>query len=136
MNKVILVLVILVGGLVHAQRVSLEVKMTGFKNDTGKVRVGLYDSEGNFLKTVYKKQVGDIRSNASSVTFEDLPKGVYAVSVYQDENNNGTLDRNSFGIPAESYGTSNDAKGFMGPPKFEDAKFAVNANSKINININ
>ena len=30
-----------------------------------------------------------------------------------------------FGIPKEAYGCSNNAKGFMGPPKYEDAKFML-----------
>lgn len=136
MRKVLAVLVILVGGFANAQNVSLEVKMNGFENQTGKVKVGLYDSEANFLKTPYKSLMADVKSGTVTVTFKDVPKGIYAVSVYHDENNNGQLDRNSFGMPVEGYGTSNDAKGFMGPPKFEDAKFALNNNSKINININ
>jgi uncharacterized protein (DUF2141 family) len=79
--------------------------------------------------------VVDIKSGTASVTFKDVPKGTYAISVYHDENNNGTLDRNGFGMPTEGYGTSNDAKGFMGPPKFEDAKFTISNKAKANINI-
>ncbi len=135
-KKVILVLVILIGGFVQAQTATLEVKMTGFKNNTGVVKVGLYDSEANFLKAVYKNLTSEIKNNSASVTFTDIPKGSYAVSIYHDENQNGVLDRNSFGIPSEDYGTSNGATGFMGPPKFEDAKFNVTTNSKINITIN
>lgn len=129
-KKVILVLVILIGGFVQAQTATLEVKMTGFKNNTGVVKVGLYDSEANFLKAVYKNLTSEIKNNSASVTFTDIPKGSYAVSIYHDENQNGVLDRNSFGIPSEDYGTSNGATGFMGPPKFEDAKFNVTTNSK------
>jgi len=132
---VTLVLVFLMSGFAQAQNVSLEVKMTGFKNDTGKVKVGLYDSEFSFLKTIYKSAAVDIKSGTASVVFKDVPKGTYAISVYHDENSNGALDRNGFGIPTEGYGTSNDAKGFMGPPSFEDAKFIVNANSKTSITI-
>ena len=135
-KKVILVLVILIGGFVQAQTATLEVKMTGFKNNTGVVKVGLYDSEANFLKAVYKNLTSEIKNNSASVTFTDIPKGSYAVSIYHDENQNGVLDRNSFGIPSEDYGTSNGATGFMGPPKFEDAKFNVTTNSKINITVN
>lgn len=134
--KILIVLVFLIGGFVQAQNASLEVKMTGFENNTGKVKVGLYNSEENFLKTVYKNVVVDIKSNSAIAKFEDLPKGVYAVSVFHDENGNGTLDKNGFGIPTEGYGTSNDAKGFMGPPAFEDARFKLDKNSKINITIN
>ena len=53
-KKVILVLVFLIGSFVQAQNVSLEVKVTGLKNNVGVVKVGLYDAEANFLKTVFK----------------------------------------------------------------------------------
>lgn len=135
-KKVILVLVILIGSFVQAQNVSLEVKMTGFKNNIGVVKVGLYDAEANSLKVVYKSIKSDIKDNTATVTFTDIPKGTYAVSVYHDENKNDVMDRDSFGIPSEDYGTSNGATGFMGPPKFEDAKFNLINNSKINITIN
>ena len=135
-KKVILVLVFLIGSFVQAQNVSLEVKVTGLKNNVGVVKVGLYDGEANFLKTVYKSLKSDISNNSATVIFSDIPKGIYAVSVYHDENKNDVMDRNSFGIPSENYGTSNGATGFMGPPKFEDAKFNLVNNSKINITIN
>lgn len=136
MKRIALVLVILIGGFAHAQNVSLQVKMSGFENNTGVVKVGLYDSEFSFLKTVYKSLKGEIKSGSATVMFNDVPKGTYAVSVYHDENENGVLDKNSFGIPSEDYGTSNDAKGFMGPPKFEDAKFIVDKNTIIYIKLN
>jgi uncharacterized protein (DUF2141 family) len=33
------------------------------------------------------------------------------------------------GLPKEGYGASRDAKGFMGPPKFEDASFELKEGS-------
>ncbi|SCX81463.1 DUF2141 domain-containing protein [Flavobacterium caeni] len=136
MKKAILVLVFLIGGWMQAQTISLEVKMTGFRTDAGNVKVGLYNNEDDFLRKVFKNAVVDIKNGTASVTFKDLPKGTYAVSVYHDENNNGKMDKNTFHIPTEGYGTSNDAKGFMGPPKYEDAKFAVAKNAKVNIKLN
>jgi uncharacterized protein (DUF2141 family) len=35
------------------------------------------------------------------------------------------------GIPKEAYTASNDAKGFMGPPKYKDAKFQATQNKHI-----
>ena len=67
--------------------------------------------------------------------FEGLPKGEYAVSVYHDANLNEELDTNMMGIPKESYGFSNNAKGFMGPPSFEDAKVLCNNNISITIKL-
>jgi uncharacterized protein (DUF2141 family) len=57
----------------------------------------------------------------------DLAPGEYAVSVVHDENGNNTLDTNWVGMPKEGIGTSNNAKGRMGPPKYRDAKFTVTA---------
>lgn len=46
------------------------------------------------------------------------------------------MDSNMMGIPTEDYMASNDSKGFMGPPKYKNAKFSIENNSKIVININ
>jgi uncharacterized protein (DUF2141 family) len=57
--------------------------------------------------------------------FTDLPAGVYAVSVFHDENMNQKLDKNFVGVPKEGYGASNNPKKKMGPPSFEEAKFQL-----------
>jgi uncharacterized protein (DUF2141 family) len=54
-----------------------------------------------------------------------VPAGTWAVLAYQDENENGELDRNLIGIPSENYGFSRDARSKFGPPSFEDAAIAV-----------
>ncbi len=136
MKNSILTLAVLVSGFVSAQKVNLEVDMQGFKNNSGVVKVGLYNSEGTFLKTVFKRLKSEIKDKKAMVTFEGLEKGEYAVSIYQDENLNGTMDTNFMGIPTEDYMASNNTKGFMGPPKYENAKFTISNNSKIIININ
>ena len=45
------------------------------------------------------------------------------------------MDTNLFGIPKEDYGCSNNARGFMGPPKYNDAKFQLTGNKTIDIKI-
>ena len=42
-----------------------------------------------------------------------------------NENDNKKMDTRIFGIPKEPIAISNDAKGFMGPPKWNDAKFIL-----------
>lgn len=70
------------------------------------------------------------------MVFENLPSGEYAISLYHDENENNKLDTGWFGIPNEGYGCSNNAKGMMGPPKYEDAKFQLTSNKEMTIKIN
>jgi uncharacterized protein (DUF2141 family) len=46
------------------------------------------------------------------------------VACFHDETRNGKLDTGLFGIPTEGTVASNRAKGFMGPPPFDKAKFS------------
>jgi uncharacterized protein (DUF2141 family) len=61
---------------------------------------------------------------ASTCAFAPVPAGVYAIACFHDENKNGKFDRGFLGIPKEGAVASNYAKGFMGPPPFEKAKFS------------
>ena len=133
MTKIITILTLFICSLLSAQNKNLTVTISGLKNNTGVLKVGLYNSEDTFLKTAYKSVVSEIKNNAATVTFVGLPKGEYGISTFHDENNNGKLDKNMMGIPSEDYACSNDAKGFMGPPSYKDAKFSVNNDSKISI---
>ncbi|MCB0445953.1 MAG: DUF2141 domain-containing protein [Gelidibacter sp.] len=101
------------------------VTITNFDNDKGKVFIALYNSEASFLGTGYMSVISNIKDKACSVTFKDVPHGIYAISLFHDENGNNKMDSNFLGIPKEDYACSNNAKGFMGPPKWQDAKFEV-----------
>ena len=101
------------------------VKIVNVKSDEGKIYVGLYDSENSFLKTTYRGQVLAIENNTCKTIFKDVPSGEYAISIYHDVNSNAKLDKNFLGIPKEDYTCSNGAMGFMGPPKWNDAKFIL-----------
>ncbi len=136
MKNSILTLAILATAFVTAQKVNLTVEMNNFKNNTGVVKVGLYNSSGTFLGQTYKKLDSKIVNQKAVVIFEGIEKGEYAVSIYQDENLNDVMDRNFFGIPSEDYMASNNEKGSFGPPKYEKAKFIVKDNSKIVIKVN
>lgn len=110
------------------------VTILNIKSNNGKVLVALFNSEASFLNKGTKAAYSKIENNRSTVTFKDVPNGIYAISMYHDENDNNKMDTNFLGIPMEDYGCSNNAKGFMGPPKWEDAKFEIN-NQSINQHI-
>jgi uncharacterized protein (DUF2141 family) len=48
---------------------------------------------------------------------------MYAVAVMRDENGNDAPELDVFDLRRNGVGASNDAKGFFGPPKLEDARF-------------
>jgi uncharacterized protein (DUF2141 family) len=136
MTKIIIAIVLFVSSIMSAQNVNLTVKISGLEDNTGKVQVGLFNSKGDFLKKVYKGVSSDIKSNEAVVTFSNIPKGEYAISAYHDKNSNTKLDTNFIGIPKEDVACSNNAKGVMGPPKYEDAKFQLNKDLKIEVKFN
>lgn len=136
MTKIIIAFVFFISSFVSAQNVNLTVTISGLKSNTGLVQVGLFNSEGKFLKSAYKGISSEIKSNAATVTFRNIPNGEYAVSVYHDKNKNGKLDTNFMGIPSEDFACSNNAKGFMGPPKYQDAKIDLIKDSKIEVKFN
>ena len=103
----------------------LEVKVNNIKKSKGYIMLALYDSEDTFLGEEYFEVAREeVKEKGSLVIrLEDLPYGQYAISVFHDENSNEDLDTSVIGIPREPYGFSNDARGFMGPPKYDAASF-------------
>jgi len=130
---------LIIGILIYQSQVqenfSIEVTVEDVANNDGKIFLALYNSETNFLEKSYKGTKSEIMNNISTVTFEDIPSGIYAISIFHDENDNGKMDTNFMGIPKEDYGCSNDASGFMGPPKWKDAKFELKENKSITITL-
>ena len=110
---------------------NITVKITNLDGNAGKVYVALYNSETTFLEKKYKSTISTIKDSSCEVVFENVPNGVYAISLFHDKNDNNKMDSNFLGIPKEDYGCSNNAKGFMGPPKWKDAKFKIQNNSVI-----
>jgi uncharacterized protein (DUF2141 family) len=64
-----------------------------------------------------------------TLTFNNLADGDYAVQMFHDEDGNGEMKTNLFGIPSEGFAFSNAARAAFGPPKFSDMKVTVNADT-------
>ncbi|WP_181259270.1 DUF2141 domain-containing protein [Pseudoduganella armeniaca] len=103
------------------QAADMSVGVEGLKNANGQVLVAVFDRAADFLKQPVRVAAVTARQGTVKVSIAGLPAGDYAVSVFQDENGNGKLDKNVVGMPVEPYGFSNDAAGSYGPPSFQDA---------------
>jgi uncharacterized protein (DUF2141 family) len=96
------------------------------RSNEGRVGCTLYDGPKGFpvdATAARQQRWCTIASQASACAFDPIPQGTYAVACFHDENGNGKLDRNFLGIPTEGTVASNHAKGRLGPPKYDDAKF-------------
>ena len=117
-----------------SQSGTLKVIIPDIKSNKGNIKVALYNKAGEkgFLKNLessFRKKEVQIKNNSAIAVFKNIPYGTYAVSLFQDENNNGILDRAPVGFPTEPYGISGNKK-TIGPPKFEDGKFLFNSKNK------
>jgi uncharacterized protein (DUF2141 family) len=109
----------------HATGV-LTLRVTALRSGAGRVGCMIYDMAAGFptdSSAALQRRWCPIAGGASTCAFDPLPAGTYAVACFHDENGNGKLDTGVFGIPTEGTVVSNHAKGFMGPPSFEKARF-------------
>jgi uncharacterized protein (DUF2141 family) len=92
------------------------------------VDCALFESPQGFptevLRSATNVMIIKVRQTQARCDFADIPPGRYALAVVHDENMNGKLDTNAFGIPTEGYGFSNDVTGVFGAPAFSAASFA------------
>jgi uncharacterized protein (DUF2141 family) len=109
----------------------LIVEISGLKGASGDVYVAVYDSGSTWLgkETVLSKKVAIAEALDGDLVRTELhlPLGTYALSAFYDADDDGELDTNFIGIPREPIAMSNNAEGKFGPPKFEDAAFALGA---------
>ena len=109
---------------------SITVHITGLRNLNGMVGASLYASKKGFPDTPersYATLVKKITATEDTFVFENVPYGTYAISVLHDENGNGKMDKNFFGLPTEGCGISTNPKIGMGGPKYNDSVFTLNS---------
>ena len=110
----------------------LVLQIKNIESASGVLHIAVYD-EGNFLQeekellkmTAIVQTQQDLR-----VAIPDLPFGTYAVAIYHDVNNNGKLDKNYLGIPAEPYAFSNNPKAKWRSPTFDETQIELSSQQK------
>lgn len=107
---------------------NIEIRITGLRNTKGKMSVNLFNGKDGFpddpLKSFGWKTV-KIVPDTVVIVFEDLPYGNYAVSILHDENSNGKMEKNFFGIPKEGFAFSNNYAPKIMVPSFSDAMISL-----------
>jgi len=102
---------------------------------TGSVKACIVDQKEDFLSECVFSVSQKLNTEDCQITFENIPAGTYAVSLYHDENDDGELNSGMFRIPKEPYGFSNNPKSRFGPPDFEDCTFQVDGDKTLTIKL-
>ena len=114
-----------------AEAATLTVRVTNVRDDRGSVHIDVCPQD-RFLKDDCPYAASaPARVGTTLVTVHGVPAGDYAVQAFQDENGNHKVDRALFGVPREGIGFSNDAPIRLGPPKWRDARFALNGEEQV-----
>ena len=116
-----------------AQATNIDFRITGLKSNEGKVYIQLFKGENNYkngtadASSVVKANKGEVL-----ISFSAHEHGEYGIRYFHDENDNGKLETNLFGLPVEGYGYSNSAKPNFGPVAYEQIKFKVTSEHTAN----
>ena len=95
----------------------------------GNVRVGVFSPKEKFLSNKpFKGQEKAVKTKKLTFTFKNIPAGQYAITSFQDVNNNKQIDTNFFGLPIEPYSVS--GKPSWGKPEFKDSSFLLGSENK------
>jgi uncharacterized protein (DUF2141 family) len=97
--------------------------IVSLRGQGGHVLVALHNKD-TFLKKPLKSEVATIVNGKAFVTFNNIKPGTYAIVVLHDKNDNKIMDFDTYGMPLEAYGISNNVL-LMGPPQWEDANFEM-----------
>jgi uncharacterized protein (DUF2141 family) len=117
---------------------SVEVTMTGFKNEEGLALVAFFLDESGWPDpgdTTFATVSVPIHDGQAVAEFDNVPAGRFAVSVFHDEDGDRELDTGALGIPSEDFGFSADARNVFGPPSFAEASLELAAGETKQITI-
>jgi len=132
MKTIAVFVAMLLGSLLYGQADksgNITATVPNITGTEGSMKFGLYTAE-TFMKAEPDFSAeGKIEEGKASVTFENVPKGTYAIVVLHDMNGNGKMDFSLGGMPEEDYGTSNNSMIF-GPPNWGDANFDFDGTEK------
>jgi uncharacterized protein (DUF2141 family) len=105
------------------------VSVDGVRNANGQIAATVYpDNPDRFLVkngSLYVVRTPAVTGTTKFCVF--LPStGVYAIAIYHDEDNSGTINRSGvLGVPTEGYGFTNNPPTLASLPTFRSVRLAV-----------
>jgi uncharacterized protein (DUF2141 family) len=113
-------------GCASAQAATITVNVGKVKVAKGDIRASLCENEAAYKAD---KCGADIVMKAiagtTTLRFENVKPGTYAIQLFHDKNSNGDMDYNFVGYPKEGYGLSNNIKPGLSKPGFKPVSFIV-----------
>jgi uncharacterized protein (DUF2141 family) len=132
MSNIFFIPFLLVSFLEKSSTLTVDVK--NVQVGKGTIVVEIWNDEKTFLKKPLVAKSRKADNQSLEFSFE-LPEGEYAISVYQDINDNKKLDLGIFNIPKEPVGFGNNFRPKFSAPKYKDCAIILNRTMEIEIEI-
>lgn len=107
--------------------ISLEMEINNLESNKGPIYIRILDENENPVIV----GTSPVINYSSEISFDSIFPGKYAIQFFHDENENQKMDFSLIGIPKEKFGSSNDVKPILGPPKFKKMLFEIYQDKKI-----
>jgi len=130
-------MLLMIQPLVAQQAVTLTVVTDSIQTLKGNILVAVYNSkEGYKSSNAFRSKKVVVTGDKVATTFSLPANGEYAAALFQDINQNDTLDtRGSMKIPTEPFGFSNNKKGTFGPPGYDKIVFTMTADTTLAVHL-
>lgn len=123
----------------YIQEQETQVKITGIRSPKGKIILNVFkDNETYDDEKPCKKFVFDKKSlvNGTLTVKCELEPGIYGITLVDDENENGKIDKNLIRMPKEGFGFSNFFMEKLKKPTFDDFKVDLKSpNNNVEIKV-
>lgn len=109
----------------------LHIEVTGANSAEGRMAIALFVAPGVGFPFDDRLAVRRVRvpidgaSGLCTTTIQDLPEGDYAVALYHDVDDSGTLETGFLGKPKKPYGYSNNPRPVARAARFAEARFEL-----------
>ena len=107
--------------------ISLEMEINNLQSNNGPLYIRILDGNENPVIV----GTSPVINYSARISFDSISPGKYAIQFFHDENENQKMDFSLIGIPKEKFGSSNNVKPILGPPKFEKMLFSLTENKKV-----
>ena len=107
--------------------ISLEMEINNLQSNKGPIYIRILDENENPVIV----GTSSVVNYSSKISFDSISPGKYAIQFFHDENENQKMDFSLIGIPKEKFGSSNNVKPVLGPPKFKKMLFNLTENKKV-----
>ncbi|MDR7212420.1 DUF2141 domain-containing protein [Flavobacterium piscis] len=115
------------------------IKISGIRSEKGQILLNVFKNNQDYeQEKVSKKLVFEKKAIANGLMIIDcdLEPGIYGITLIDDENKDGELNKNLIGIPKEGFGFSDFFMEKMKKPVFDEFKITIKKeDNKINIKI-